>query len=100
MGWRGARPRRQLGEETSYAQMTYRRSSEFYVILPLPSPYVEIREKETTMSDEKEIPSEKKEAPKQAPELSENELDKVPGGSVNAYLIIDGRPGPSTSKAD
>jgi bacteriocin-like protein len=50
------------------------------------------------MSDEKEIPSEEKEAPKQAPELSETELDNVTGGNVNSYLIIDGRPGPSTSK--
>ena len=44
------------------------------------------------MSDEKEIP-------KQVSELSEKELDNVAGGSVNPYLIIDGRPGPSTSKS-
>ena len=30
-------------------------------------------------------------------ELSEGQLDQVQGGAVNAYLIIDGRPGPSTS---
>jgi hypothetical protein len=33
-------------------------------------------------------------------ELNPNEQEKVSGGAVNAYLIIDGRPGPSTSKAD
>ena len=31
-------------------------------------------------------------------ELNDAQLDKVQGGNVNAYLIIDGRPGPSTSK--
>ena len=31
-------------------------------------------------------------------ELSDRQLDQVQGGAVNAYLIIDGRPGPSTSK--
>jgi hypothetical protein len=31
-------------------------------------------------------------------ELSEGQLDRVQGGAVNSYLIIDGRPGPSTSK--
>jgi hypothetical protein len=36
----------------------------------------------------------------EAKELKESELEKVTGGAVNAYLIIDGRPGPSTSKAD
>jgi hypothetical protein len=36
----------------------------------------------------------------EAKELEESELEKVTGGAVNAYLIIDGRPGPSTSKAD
>jgi hypothetical protein len=32
-------------------------------------------------------------------ELNDAQLDKVQGGAVNAYLIVDGRPGPSTSKA-
>lgn len=50
------------------------------------------------MSDEKENPNEEKQAPNQAPELSDKEMDNVTGGAVNAYLIIDGRPGPSTSK--
>lgn len=36
----------------------------------------------------------------EAKELKESELEKVTGGAVNAYLLIDGRPGPSTSKAD
>jgi hypothetical protein len=36
----------------------------------------------------------------EAKELKESELEKVTGGAVNAYLVIDGRPGPSTSKAD
>ena len=36
----------------------------------------------------------------EAKELKESELEKVTGGAVNAYLIIDGRPGPSTSKTD
>jgi hypothetical protein len=33
-------------------------------------------------------------------ELTPTEQEQVAGGAVNAYLIIDGRPGPSTSKAD
>ena len=33
-------------------------------------------------------------------ELSNEKLEKVQGGAVNPYLIIDGRPGPSTSKQD
>jgi bacteriocin-like protein len=36
----------------------------------------------------------------EAKELNESELEKVTGGAVNAYLIIDGRPGPSTSKTN
>ena len=36
----------------------------------------------------------------EAKELKESELEKATGGAVNAYLIIDGRPGPSTSKTD
>ena len=36
----------------------------------------------------------------EAKELNQTELEKVTGGAVNAYLIIDGRPGPSTTKAD
>ena len=36
----------------------------------------------------------------EAKQLKESELEKVTAGAVNAYLIIDGRPGPSTSKAD
>lgn len=36
----------------------------------------------------------------EAEQLKESELEKVTGGAVNAYLVIDGRPGPSTSKAD
>jgi hypothetical protein len=51
------------------------------------------------MGDEKE---KEKESQKQnqdpTDELSHEDLEKVQGGAVNAYLIIDGRPGPSTSK--
>jgi hypothetical protein len=45
------------------------------------------------MSDEKEIKDE--EIKKKSDELTKEELDKAAGGAVNAYLIIDGRPGPS-----
>ena len=45
------------------------------------------------MSDEKVTENQKTND-----ELSNEELEKVQGGAVNAYLIIDGRPGPSTSK--
>jgi hypothetical protein len=31
-------------------------------------------------------------------QLNEEDLKKATGGAVNAYLIIDDRPGPSTSK--
>jgi hypothetical protein len=40
-------------------------------------------------------PEEKK---PEAKELKESELEKVTGGLVDAYLIIDGRDGESTSK--
>ena len=45
------------------------------------------------MSDERVT-----ENPKTNNELSNEDLEKVQGGAVNAYLIVDGRPGPSTSK--
>ena len=45
------------------------------------------------MSDEKVTENQKTND-----ELSNEDLEKVHGGAVNAYLIIDGRPGPSTSK--
>lgn len=44
------------------------------------------------MSDEKVTENQKTNH-----ELSNEDLEKVQGG-VNAYLLIDGRPGPSTSK--
>jgi hypothetical protein len=51
------------------------------------------------MSDEKEIKDEE-EIKKKSDELAKEELDKAAGGAVNAYLVIDGRPGPSTSKPE
>ena len=43
------------------------------------------------MSDEEEIK-------KKSDELTKEELEKAAGGAVNAYLIIDGRPGPSVEQ--
>ena len=39
-----------------------------------------------------------KEVAKKPEELSPEELEAVSGGAVNAYLIVDGRPGLSTAK--
>jgi hypothetical protein len=49
-----------------------------------------------------QVDENEKESQNQDPtnELSNEDLEKVTGGAVNAYLIIDGRPGPATSKAE
>jgi type VI protein secretion system component Hcp len=55
-----------------------------------------MNQKENTMSDPEKTPKSDQEAPKQTPELSEDEMKGVVGGAVDAYLNIDGIKGEST----
>ena len=48
------------------------------------------------MSDPEKTSKSDEEAPKQTPELSEDEMKGVVGGAVNAFLTIDSIPGEST----
>ena len=47
------------------------------------------------MSDPEKTPKSDEEAPKQTPELSEDEMKGVVGGAFDAFLKIDGIPGES-----
>jgi hypothetical protein len=48
------------------------------------------------MSDPEKTSKSDEEAPKQTPELSEDEMKGVVGGAVNTFLTIDSIPGEST----